>query len=66
MCVHIQDTRMRNTTHTYVFIIYIIYYMLYIIKKKQKKKVLPFILTFNPNNPKTLSIIKQTLENLKT
>ena len=38
--------------------------MLYIIK--QKKKILPFILTFNPNNPKTLSIIKQTLEKLKT
>ena len=64
MCVYIQDTRMHNTTHTYIFIMYIIYYMLYIIK--QKKKILPFILTFNPNNPKTLSIIKQTLENLKT
>ena len=34
--------------------------------KKQEEKILPFISTFNPNNPKTLPIIKQTLENLKT
>ena len=36
------------------------------VKKQQKKKILPFISTFNPNNPKAFAIIKQTLENLKT
>ena len=36
------------------------------VKKQEKKKILPFISTFNPNNPKALPIIKQTLENLKT
>ena len=36
------------------------------VKEQEKKKILPFILTFNPNNPKALPIIKQTLENLKT
>ena len=36
------------------------------VKEQEKKKILPFILTFNPNNPKTWPIIKQTLENLKT
>ena len=35
------------------------------VKKQEEKKILPFISTFNPNNPKALSIIKQTLENLK-
>ena len=35
-------------------------------KEQEKKKILPFISTFNPNNPKALPIIKQTLENLKT
>ena len=36
------------------------------VKKQEKKKILPFISTFNPSNPKALPIIKQTLENLKT
>ena len=36
------------------------------VKEQEKKKILPFISTFNPNNPKALPIIKQTLENLKT
>ena len=36
------------------------------IKKQEEKKILPFISTFNPNNPKALPIIKQTVENLKT
>ena len=36
------------------------------VKKQEEKKILPFISTFNPNNPKALPIIKQTLENLKT
>ena len=36
------------------------------VKEKEKKKILPFISTFNPNNPKAWPIIKQTLENLKT
>ena len=36
------------------------------VKKQEKKKILPFISTFNPNNPNALPIIKQTLENLKT
>ena len=35
-------------------------------KNKKKKKILPLNSTFNQNNPKTLPIIKQTLENLKT
>ena len=35
-------------------------------KEKEKKKILPIISTFNPNNPKALPIIKKTLENLKT
>ena len=33
---------------------------------RKKKKVLPIISAFNPNNPKALPIIKQTLENLKS
>ena len=36
------------------------------VKEQEKMKILPFISTFNPNNPKALPIIKQTLENLKT
>ena len=36
------------------------------VKKQEEKKILPFISTFNPNNPKALPIIKKTLENLKT
>ena len=36
------------------------------VKEQERKKILPFISTFNPNNPKALPIIKQTLENLKT
>ena len=36
------------------------------VKEQEEKKILPFISTFNPNNPKALPIIKQTLENLKT
>ena len=36
------------------------------IKEQEKKKILPFIPTFNPNNAKALPIIKQTLENLRT
>ena len=36
------------------------------VKEQEKKKILPFISTFNPNNPKALPIIKQTLENLGT
>ena len=36
------------------------------VKEQEKKKILPFISTFNPNNSKALPIIKQTLENLKT
>ena len=36
------------------------------VKKQEEKKMLPFISTFNPNNPKVLPIIKQALENLKT
>ena len=36
------------------------------VKEQEKKKILPFISTFNPNNPKALPIIKQTLENFKT
>ena len=36
------------------------------VKKQEEKKILPFISTFDPNNPKTLPLIKQTLENLKT
>ena len=36
------------------------------VKEQEKKKILPFISTFNPNNPKALPGIKQTLENLKT
>ena len=32
---------------------------------REKKKILPFISTFNPSNLKTLPISKQTLENLK-
>ena len=34
-------------------------------KKQEEKKILPFTSTFNPNNPKALPIIKETLENLK-
>ena len=34
-------------------------------KKQEEKKILPFTSTFNLNNPKALSIIKQTRENLK-
>ena len=36
------------------------------VKKQEGKKMLLFISTFNPNNPKALPIIKQALENLKT
>ena len=36
------------------------------VKEHQKKKILSFILTFNPSNHKILPIIKQTMENLKT
>ena len=36
------------------------------VKEQEKKKILPFISTFNPSNPKALPNIKQTLENLKT
>ena len=36
------------------------------VKEQEKKKILPFISTFNPNHPKVLPIIKQTLGNLKT
>ena len=36
------------------------------VKKKEKKKILPFISTFSPYNPKALPIVKQALENLKT
>ena len=36
------------------------------VKEQEKKKILPFISNFKPNNSKALSIIKQTLENLKT
>ena len=36
-----------------------------IVKEKHKTKNLPFISTFNPNNPKTFLIIKHTLENFK-
>ena len=35
------------------------------VKKQEKKKILPFLSTFNPSNSKTLRIIKGTLENLK-
>ena len=35
-------------------------------QKQEEKKILPFVSTFNPNNPKALHIIKQTLENLET
>ena len=36
------------------------------VKEQEKKKILPFISTFNPNNTKGLPSVKQTLENLKT
>ena len=36
------------------------------VKEQGKKKILPFISIFNPNNAKALPIIKQTLENIKT
>ena len=36
------------------------------VKKKEKKKILPFISTFSLYNPKALPIFKQALENLKT
>ena len=36
------------------------------VKDQEKKKILPFISTFNPNNSKTLPIIKKTLQNFKT
>ena len=36
------------------------------VKEQEKKKILPFISTFNQENPKTLPIIRQTLENSKT
>ena len=36
------------------------------VKEQEKKKILPFMSTFNPDNPKAFPIIKQTLENLKT
>ena len=36
------------------------------VKEQEKKKILPFISNFNPNNSKVLPIIKQTLENSKT
>ena len=36
------------------------------VKEQEETKILPFISTFNPNNPKALPFIKQTLENLKT
>ena len=36
------------------------------VNKQEERKILPFISTFNPNNPKVLPVIKQTLENLKT
>ena len=35
------------------------------VKEQEKKKILPFISTLNPNNLKALPIIKETLENLK-
>ena len=35
------------------------------VKEQEKKNILPFISTFNPNNPKILPTIKQTLENFK-
>ena len=35
-------------------------------KEQEEKKILLFISILNPNNPKALSIIKRTLENLKT
>ena len=34
------------------------------VNKQEEKKILPFISAFNPNNPKALPIIKQTLGNL--
>ena len=36
------------------------------VRKQEKKKILIFISTFNPNNPKALPIIKHTLGNWKT
>ena len=36
------------------------------VKKQEEKKILPFISTFNPNNPKALPIIKKTLENFRS
>ena len=36
------------------------------VREQEKKKILPFISTFNPNNHKALPIIQQTLENLNT
>ena len=33
------------------------------VKKQEKNKIFPFISTFNPNKPKALPIIKQTLGN---
>ena len=36
------------------------------VKKQEKKNISPFISTFNRNNPKTLPIIKQTVDDLKT
>ena len=35
------------------------------LKEQEKKKIIPFISTFNPNNPKALPIIKQTPGKLK-
>ena len=35
------------------------------VKENHKTKNLPFISTFNPNNPKTFLIVKHTLENFK-
>ena len=32
------------------------------VKKQEEKKILPFISTFNPNNPEALPIIKKTLQ----
>ena len=35
------------------------------VKEQEKKKILPFISTFNPNKTKGLPGVKQTLENLE-
>ena len=35
------------------------------VKKKEKKKILSFISTFRPYNPKALPIIRQALEKIR-